>query len=159
MISLSRLVPAQRWLSRGRGHNVLLGGLHVIQLLAHLRQTRLQLVHRIMQRLHLAGNLVHLAGSVIGLRAQGFLQVLDGSAHLVHVVSLLGDQVAHCAHAFVKRLLHAGHVVLHDLELCLDLDELRFCILRGQWLNHTGGKSKRDEQDGKALFLHKHLTR
>jgi hypothetical protein len=45
-------------------------------------------------------------------------------------------------------LLHAGHVVLHDLELCLDLDKLGFSVLRGYGLNQTGGKNKRDKQDG-----------
>jgi hypothetical protein len=50
--------------------------------------------------------------------------VLDSGAHLVDIVDLLRKQVLHHAHAFVKRLLHAGHVVLHELELGLDLDKL-----------------------------------
>ena len=61
---------------------------------------------------------------VAGLLPQGFLQILDSRPHFVDVIGLLGEQVFHHAHALVERLLHAGHVVLHELELGLDLYEL-----------------------------------
>jgi len=102
----------------------LLRGLHVIELLAHLGQARFQFIHGIMQSLHLAGDLIYFAAGVGGLLSQRFLQILDSRPHLVHVISLLREQVFHHAHALVKRLLHARHVVLHELELGLDLYEL-----------------------------------
>ena len=61
----SRCPPGAGRDARLTGSQILAALLHVVELLAHLGQTRLQLVHRIVQRLNLAGELLD-AAIVVG---------------------------------------------------------------------------------------------
>jgi hypothetical protein len=99
----------------------LLGRLHGIELLAELGQTRLQLVHGVIQGLDLTRELIHFSRRIILDLGHGRLHRGHGIAYLVDRVGILFDQVIHNAHTLVERLLHARHLVLQGLHLNLEL--------------------------------------
>ena len=99
----------------------LLRRLHVLQLLAHLAQPRLELVQSIVQGLDLARKLVGMSAAVALLLLQSGLKIGDRGRNLVGSVGALFDQVLQHAHALVERLLHVGNSVLQVLDLGLQL--------------------------------------
>jgi hypothetical protein len=120
--------------------------LHVVELLADLRQTRLQLIHRVVQRLDLRGELIDLAAVVCGQTLHLVLQVVDRSIHLVDAVGALLDEVFHHPHVHVDGLLQARHLVLQRLNLRLQLHHF---FVRGKAGNSC---RQHDGRDGEPKY-------
>ena len=91
-------------------------------MLADFRQTNLEFVHGVVQRLDLPGELIDLATCVSLLLLQSVLQARERRSDFVDSIGVLLHQVLHHAHALVEAALHGGHLLLQLLDLRLQLN-------------------------------------